>query len=254
MFAAVMTAAAHPDNDLAGQKLASGVFAAAPAPRAPKVAAQSVGTNLEGTTYVFNFTPGCAVAPNNSLGTFSVNATGTGTGTTMVYQSNAGTSLINVSDSSLASANFISSGSSTGSAAPSSQNSDWAAIFNAGRETFGNDVFQKPLTTLGEAAKQQVIIAGTGVVAAEAWPVVAAAGAKLLKDIRLQGPSKGLLYGNGRVAGILYRNQTLLRVDFHPYKDVNGGQAYLHLNSDIFPSLNHMPVQYVSPKGPNGTP
>jgi hypothetical protein len=50
----VTTAEQHQDNDLAGQKLASGFFAAAPAPRASKVAPQTTETHLESVTYVFN--------------------------------------------------------------------------------------------------------------------------------------------------------------------------------------------------------
>ena len=59
---------ARPSARLAGQKLASRVFAAAPVSRAPAVAAQSLGTHQESAVFYWGVTPGCVVAPNNGPG------------------------------------------------------------------------------------------------------------------------------------------------------------------------------------------
>jgi hypothetical protein len=48
----------------------------------------------------------------------------------------------------------------------------FTAVVNAGRETFGNDVFQKPLTTLATAGAQQVAVVGAAYGAVAAAPAV----------------------------------------------------------------------------------
>jgi len=51
---------------------------------------------------------------------------------------------------------------------------DWGAIVNAGRETFGNAVFQQPLTTLVTAGAQATVLAGTTYAGMAVAPSVAA--------------------------------------------------------------------------------
>ncbi len=58
----------RPAKRVAGQKTAPRIFFAAPSKTHPETATQSVGTHLESVTYVYDFAPGCAVAPNSEVG------------------------------------------------------------------------------------------------------------------------------------------------------------------------------------------
>ena len=54
-----------------------------------------------------------------------------------------------------------------------SGNGDWAAIVNAGQDTFGNAVFQQPLTTLAKAGAGVVAITGAAYIVVGAAPTSA---------------------------------------------------------------------------------
>ncbi len=71
-----MTATAHPENDLAGQKLASGFFDSVPRTRAPESLAQLTETHQENSVTVVTMVLGCAVAPNNAGTRFELAAFG----------------------------------------------------------------------------------------------------------------------------------------------------------------------------------
>lgn len=67
---------------------------------------------------------------------------------------------------------------------------------------------------------------------------VGAAGraAKVARNLRFDGPSKGLKYGNGRVFGIRHNSQPVFRVDYHR----NPSPTKLHIHSA--PDINaHRP-------------
>jgi hypothetical protein len=70
-----MTTALPQENDSAESKTAPGIFFAEPLKPHPVLPSQVTETHLESVTYVFDFAPGCAVAPNNEAPT-AVAATG----------------------------------------------------------------------------------------------------------------------------------------------------------------------------------
>jgi hypothetical protein len=63
-----MTATTHQANRLTGSKTASRIFFADPPKARPVLPSQVTETHLESVTYIFDFAPGCAVAPNSTAG------------------------------------------------------------------------------------------------------------------------------------------------------------------------------------------
>ena len=87
-------------------------------------------------------------------------------------------------------------------------------------------------------------IIGGMLLGASAGPAVVESSALKLtvdacKKIKVDGPSKGLAYGNGRIAQLRYGNTPLLRLDYHPYPGT-GGEPRLHLN--IGNTAYHIPL------------
>ncbi len=191
---------ARPSARLAGQKLASRVFAAAPVSRAPAVAAQSLGTHQESAVFYWGVTPGCVVAPNSLAARYDpasgnwITASGkvqtatVGTGSLQFYDGDSGTwkaptqSNWVASNNGLAPVNFgtafepssnYSFVHNNGPAVPtwpSSQNSD-AALFNAVADSFGQSgLAGAPMAMVKGAA---IITGGVGIAVVGA-PVVAA--------------------------------------------------------------------------------
>lgn len=57
---------------------------------------------------------------------------------------------------------------------------------------------------------------------------------KTAKNIIVDGPSKGLKYGNGRILGIRFRKQPIFRIDFHPIPRSNGAsRLHIHVGRDM---------------------
>ena len=88
---------------------------------------------------------------------------------------------------------------------------DQAATYGAA----GNAATAAGLTTAGVGA---VIV-----------PAIALVGREVVRRVSFDGPSPGLVYGNGRICQIRFNNKPALRLDYHPYPGT-GGESRLHLN------------------------
>ncbi len=100
---------------------------------------------------------------------------------------------------------------------PSTGTHPFQAIIAAGRETFGNAVFQQPLATLATAGAQATALVGATYATVAAAPI-------LSKDIHVEGPQRGT-----RIAQVRYGNTPLIRLDYGRYPG-SGGEPRLHLN------------------------
>src|SRR5690625_4813009 len=60
-------------------------------------------------------------------------------------------------------------------------------------------------------------------------------------NLKFDGPSRGLRYGNGRVCQIRYKTKPILRIDYHPYPGTRG-QSRLHGHFGARPEGQHIPL------------
>ena len=93
----------------------------------------------------------------------------------------------------------------------------FTAIVDAGRQTFGNAVFQQPLTTLATAGAQATALVGAVYAGVAAAPVIAS-------NSHIDGPQPG-----GRIIQLRWGNTPLARLEYGKYLG-SGGQPRLHLN------------------------
>jgi len=105
---------------------------------------------------------------------------------------------------------------------------DFAAIQQAAQGTFGNDVFQKPLTTLAAGGAQTIALVGAVYTGVAAAPV-------LLKDIHIEAK------GRGTIVQVRYGNTPLVRLDYNRYQG-SQGQPRLHLNVGPDTTNIHIPL------------
>lgn len=106
-----------------------------------------------------------------------------------------------------------------GSGLDKKYDSNWISFHcNSTAATYGatgNAAVAAGLTTAGVVA---VIV-----------PATALVGREVVRRLSFDGPSPGLMYGNGRICQIRFNNKPVLRLDYHPYPGT-GGESRLHLN------------------------